>query len=181
MLIKDLPFFRWLEKHAEDFSAGFTNTNLELWKKLACKNVEIKSGIFQLDEREQSGQRERLNFGHTIAHALEKASNYKLLHGLAVGLGMIVEAEISVKLGIARPKDAERLRALVKNYGLPVRIPHQLKVEDIITHTKHDKKSRHGEARYVLLAKLGQVGQIASDQGFVEDAIVRQVILNNQA
>jgi len=106
-----------------------------------------------IDERE-SGLRMTLNYGHTIGHAIEAATQFKkLLHGEAVGWGMIAALRIAVNRGLVKEKEAARIAALVLAYGpLPLFRAPVLKLASL---TKGDKKARGGVARFVLPIKIG--------------------------
>ena len=99
-----------------------------------------------------------LNFGHTIGHALEKLSNYKILHGYAVALGMLSEAEISKNIGQLRESDHRRLRRLlVDKMGISLAPLLAYKNQKIINTISGDKKALNGKSRYVLLQRIGKV------------------------
>ena len=98
-----------------------------------------------------------LNFGHTIAHALEAASNYGLLHGEAVALGMIAEAHLGEDLGVTAAGTAEAIRRLLLAADLPTQLPSNIDAESVLHFLASDKKSRIGSVRFALLDRIGQV------------------------
>ena len=107
------------------------------------------------DETE-TGLRAILNFGHTFGHAIEAGMGYgNWLHGEAVGAGMVLAADLSVRLGLLAPADAERLARLIARAGLPVRAP-DLGAERWADWMQVDKKTEGGEVRFVLLNGLGR-------------------------
>jgi 3-dehydroquinate synthase len=113
--------------------------------------VEEKCRIVELDEKE-SGDRKKLNFGHTFAHAFEK--NTGIAHGAAVGIGMVLAAGISEKLGLLSQQDVDRLRKLIKKFQLPVDYPQGF--DDVFDVMKRDKK-RDGDAiGLILLDRIGE-------------------------
>jgi 3-dehydroquinate synthase len=123
---------------------------------LIRQNVEIKARIVEEDEHETTGTRALLNFGHTIGHAIEASAGYgSLLHGEAIGLGMIAAASISSQLAGLPPVGRAKIVNLVKRFDLPIRLPEDLAVEVILEHMKHDKKFSDGKIRFVLLRALG--------------------------
>ena len=116
---------------------------------------ELKKMIVEKDERE-TGLRRVLNFGHTIGHAVESLSKYKLTHGEAISIGMAAEAKISTSLGILKRSDMERLTFLLELYKLPTLIPSRMNLKKIIESTIHDKKVQQGEVHYTLLEQIGK-------------------------
>ena len=118
--------------------------------------VALKAAIVSRDETEQ-GERMVLNFGHTIGHALEKLSGYRIHHGLAVGLGVLVESKIAQIVGVLSEKDFEHIQEILHDWNLPMDVLDRYSPSQIIAATKNDKKARAGTPRYVLLEKLGKV------------------------
>jgi 3-dehydroquinate synthetase len=108
------------------------------------------------DERE-AGRRAALNFGHTVAHPLETASRYRVPHGAAVSIGMVVEARLAVEVTGFPASHARRLVSLLEGLGLPVRLPRGLPREALVAATRRDKKARSGEARFALPLRLGRM------------------------
>ncbi|MDP2831373.1 MAG: 3-dehydroquinate synthase, partial [Candidatus Omnitrophota bacterium] len=120
----------------------------------ACSR--IKAGIVTQDEKEASGLRSILNFGHTIGHAIEAAGGYKgYNHGQAVSLGMIVAVNLSKRLGLIAVKSAVRIKNLIELYGLPVKIK-GVAVAKIIRAHYHDKKFSGKENKFVLIRGIGK-------------------------
>jgi 3-dehydroquinate synthase len=118
----------------------------------------IKAGIVGSDERETraSGGRALLNLGHTFAHALENTAGYgEYLHGEAVGLGLVLAARLSHKLGWLSAGDATRIERVVRACHLPVRLRKRLSVKKLIAAMKLDKKVRGGKLRFVALRAVG--------------------------
>ncbi|MCX7975899.1 MAG: hypothetical protein N2646_02390, partial [Bellilinea sp.] len=117
---------------------------------------QVKVRVIQADPYEQ-GLREVLNFGHTLGHALEKASGYRLRHGEAVAIGMVIETRLAERLGLASVGLSEQLAQVLQRIGLPVQPPPGLAVEDIRAALQVDKKRRRGELRFSLPRRVGQV------------------------
>ena len=113
--------------------------------------VEAKCRIVEADEKE-SGERKKLNFGHTFAHAFEK--NTGIPHGEAVSIGMVLAAGISEKLGLISRQDVDRLRDLIKKYHLPVNYPHGF--DDVFEVMKRDKKRDGDSIGLILLDRIGE-------------------------
>jgi 3-dehydroquinate synthase len=126
--------------------------------EIVVKNaIKIKARVVGRDERE-GGERMVLNFGHTIGHALEKISKYKILHGYAVALGMLVEAGVAEQTG-KLPK-ADRLRLediLIGKMGIKPAYLRATQIRAIINNVGGDKKAVDGMPRYVLLERIGSV------------------------
>ncbi len=134
------------------------------------RSCEIKAWVVGQDERE-SGLRAILNFGHTFGHAIEAGLGYGAwLHGEAVGCGMVMAAELSARLGMIDRSHAERIEALVRRAGLPVRGP-RLGAARYLELMRLDKKSQAGDIRFVLLDGPGRAVVRAAP-----DALVAEVI-----
>ena len=152
-MIKDEPFFMYLEKHIE---AVFT-CNLDVLGVIVERCCNIKAEVVAHDEKEH-GLRAILNFGHTFGHALESFLGYGTwLHGEAVGLGMIIASNLAVKRGLLKAESAHRLLNLCRKAKLPVTIPENMQDKDFIFYMHHDKKVRQGTVRYVLPVDVGAV------------------------
>jgi 3-dehydroquinate synthase len=122
--------------------------------ELVVRSVEIKAEVVGRDERE-AGPRKMLNFGHTIGHAVESLSGYRLLHGEAVAIGMVAEAALGEDLGVTEPGTARRLREVLTRAGLPTALPADMGMSAIVEATRSDKKARRGRAEYSLIERLG--------------------------
>lgn len=156
-LIDDLQFLEWLERHIDQLLA----LDLGALAYAVRRSCEIKARIVALDEREH-GQRALLNLGHTFGHAIETAAGYgEWLHGEAVGLGMLLAADLSQRLGWIDATAVERVRALLKRAGLPVDAP-RIGAARALELMGMDKKVLQGRIRLVLLRGLG-AGVISGD------------------
>lgn len=121
------------------------------------RSCEIKADIVSRDEKER-GLRAILNYGHTIGHALETETGYKMyLHGEAVAIGMNVEARLSEILGFLSREERDSIRSLINTFGLPVDIPMDIDAKRLISHMQIDKKVEAGELRFILPEKIGRV------------------------
>jgi 3-dehydroquinate synthase len=122
--------------------------------KGSCK---IKAAVVARDERE-SGKRALLNFGHTFAHAIETGMGYgQWLHGEAVGVGMVMAADLSARLGRCSIDDGKRIKALVKRAGLPISGPSEVSIEAMLAFMAKDKKATDAGLRFVLIE--GRIGK----------------------
>ena len=123
----------------------------DLLRRIVGETVRIKTAIVSLDEKDR-GQRKKLNFGHTFAHALEKA--YRITHGEAVSLGMILAANLSVKKNMLEAAEASRIRKLLQMFGLPVSMKFD---RDKIVEPIHQDKKKSGQMiDFVLLRSIGE-------------------------
>lgn len=154
-MIKDKALFEYLEKNMEKVLGKEKDALIETVTRCAA----VKAGIVMKDEREGM-LRKALNYGHTIGHAVEQLSDYKLSHGEAISIGMAVEAKISENAGLMNKSDAERQNRLLQKAKLPVKVPQGMKTDDIIAKTQLDKKARNQKAEYVLLSGIGKVAEI---------------------
>jgi 3-dehydroquinate synthase len=131
------------------------NRALELEKcfleRIVYEAVKIKTHIVQNDEKDKT-ERKKLNFGHTFAHAFEKS--YRITHGEAVSMGMVIAANLSVKKGMIAEDDAARIRELLQKFNLPVRI--RLDQEKVFKALHKDKKRRGTMVDFVLLKSIGE-------------------------
>lgn len=148
--IADAEYLEWIEHEADALLAG----DPQALSRLIVRSVEIKAEIVAQDEKE-SGPRTLLNFGHTIAHAIEALSGYALLHGEAVAVGMVEEARIGERSGVTATGTAARLRHVLTRLGLPTSLPIGFSAEDVIGWTRSDKKARNGRVEYALIQDVG--------------------------
>jgi 3-dehydroquinate synthase len=137
------------------------------------RSVEIKAEVVSEDERE-GGYRQVLNFGHTLGHALEAASEYGLGHGSAVALGMVLEAEVGERLGVTEGGTRARLAGSLS--GLVDVGPVPLDPETTLRYLRADKKARAGRPRVVLLRTLGEVDPGSGWSHEVDEALLAEVL-----
>ncbi|MDP2228697.1 MAG: 3-dehydroquinate synthase [Moraxellaceae bacterium] len=150
-LIRDLPFLAWLEQNIPGLLAGDASLLAEAIRQ-SCEN---KAAVVAADELEKSDLRALLNLGHTFGHAIETGMGYGAwLHGEAVATGMLMAADLSMRLGWLSADDVLRVRTLLVRAGLPVDPP-QMAVEEFLQHMSVDKKVKEGRLRLVLLQALG--------------------------
>jgi len=167
-LIRDLPFFEWLEEHLERLLLREPAALAEAISR-SCRN---KAEVVVADEHE-SGERALLNLGHTFGHAIETGMGYgECLHGEAVAAGTMIAAQLSLQLGWIGSSELDRIERLFRRAGLPVSGP-ALEVERYLALMQHDKKVRDGKLRFVLLQGIGQA--VVSDAAAQDE--VRTAIL----
>jgi 3-dehydroquinate synthase len=156
--------FAEITKHAVIADAKMFRT-LRSWKAGAApalqwlikRNIEIKSSIVAKDERDRTGQRALLNFGHTIGHAIERAGNYrKFLHGEAVSLGIVAACAISIKRAGLPVDQRAAIVDLLGRFELPTRLPANFPRKKILDAVKFDKKFRSGKIRFVVTPRIGR-------------------------
>ena len=162
-VIYDREFFQYLEEHLDEI-LQLETIPVQYVIKRCC---EIKSDIVGKDERE-SGLRRILNYGHTIGHALESLGGYRrLIHGEAVGIGMVQEAELAHFLGFCSPLVVKRQREIVKRAGLSDRLP-GVQFSELWMAMQHDKKVMNGKIHCVVPRAIGRVEVIPLERNDVK-------------
>lgn len=148
----------------------------ELLQIILSSSCQAKADVVSKDEKE-AGLRAILNYGHTIGHAVESLTGYKLVnHGEAVAIGMVAAGQIARKLQMWNTVDAQRQDALIQKAGLPIKLPTGVDIEAIIDTLQTDKKVKDGKVRFVLPTGIGKV--IVTDQ--VPADVIRQVLQQMQ-
>lgn len=155
---------------------GVLARDITALKETIHRAIKIKVSIVSQDECE-SHLRKILNFGHTIGHAIEKVSNYSMLHGYAVAYGILVEAKISQLLGILSADEFIKIQKILQHLNIVGSELKKYHSGDIIQATKSDKKNTSDQVRYVLLEELGKV-YLYEDQlvHFVSDEVVSNAL-----
>ncbi len=143
--------FSFLETHSE----RLLRYDVEALEHIIYESCRIKAEVVSRDEKE-GGLRRILNFGHTIGHAIEAATNYQLLHGFCVAIGMVAAARLSEKLKVSKEEISPRLVSLLKRLDLPTQIPQGLAPAEILSFLRTDKKVWKGRLTFVLLKRLGE-------------------------
>jgi 3-dehydroquinate synthetase len=136
-----------------------------------ARAVELKGEVVSADERE-ADLRMILNYGHTVGHALEASTSYgTFLHGEAVAIGMIAEAEIAIRRGLLDSETSARQKALIQEFKLPTGAP-GVPIEQLWAPLRHDKKAVGSRLRWVLPSRLGAT--VIDDS--VPDSLVSEVL-----
>ena len=172
-VVADADYFEHAARFATSWKAG-PRVTPEL-TDLIARSIDIKASIVSRDERE-AGLRKVLNFGHTIGHAIEAATRFETLHGHAVALGMLVEARVAERIGVAEPGIAQRIEEVCENAGLRTRTP-DLPLDQLLAYTRADKKARGGRVEYALPARIGAMA--GEDLGWsipVDESVVREAL-----
>ena len=170
--IADADYFAFLEREHD----AVTTKQPDALERLVRRSVEIKAGVVAADERE-TGRRAILNFGHTVAHAVEATAKFAVLHGEAVAIGMAYEARLAERLGIAAAGTADRIRRLLERYGLPLELPESATPDQLLATMQLDKKARAGTVRFALPEAVGRMH--ADGSGWTVAAperVVREVL-----
>jgi len=166
--IRSDDFFYYLDNNIEKAM----EPDISVLEDMVVESIRIKAEVVEKDEKE-SGLRSILNYGHTIGHAIEAVSNFRLKHGQAVAIGMMAAAKISSRMEILDEDEVARLEEVIRRAGLPVTMP-DLDIEAVMQATKSDKKVSQGKVRFVLLKSIGHA--IISDE--VDPALVREVLID---
>ncbi|MGB5324758.1 MAG: 3-dehydroquinate synthase [Pseudomonadales bacterium] len=151
-LIRDSELLHWLHKNIDRLLARDPEAQrYAIYRSCACKAAVVA------DDETEAGVRAILNFGHTFGHAIESATGYAaLLHGEAVGLGMLMALDFCMRAGLIDRHDYEASRRLLAASGLPAKVPAGVvSGEQLLGLMQHDKKVQHGRVRLVLLKGLG--------------------------
>ncbi|MBQ6442284.1 MAG: 3-dehydroquinate synthase [Lachnospiraceae bacterium] len=160
----DADFFSYLEAHLDTLlsvsrqgSAQEREAQSAVCMYVAEKNCQIKYQVVEQDEKETTGMREILNLGHTVGRAVETVSDYRLLHGEAVAIGLMFQARLGEKGGYLSAGEVSRMKALLEKAGLPVEIPGYIDREALVKKLYTDKKVRNGAIRFVFQKGIGQM------------------------
>jgi 3-dehydroquinate synthase len=152
-VILDADFFAWLEAHA----GAVLGHDAEAIRYIIARSCRLKADVVEKDEREETGLRAVLNYGHTFAHAFETTGGYGAWrHGEAVAAGMVCASRLAERRGLVGPEVTLRQVRLLEQFGLPV-APCAWPVEDLLAVMRSDKKNVAGRLRLVLPRRLGQV------------------------
>ena len=150
-IIRDKDFYEFLKENIKEIK----NLDDSFLMRMCKTNCAIKASVVEADEKE-AGERAHLNFGHTIGHAIESASNFELTHGECVALGMIGAFYIAVGRGYVSSSKLDSFIALLSDYGFKTKTDIS-DVEIILDIMRSDKKSANGTIRFVLPTEIGKV------------------------
>ena len=144
----------------------------ELLQEILTRSCQAKAHVVSKDEKE-SGLREILNYGHTIGHAVESLTGYRVInHGEGVAIGMVAAGQIAVEMGLWDQESCDRQLALIEKAGLTTRLPDGIDIEAILTTLQSDKKVQSGKVRFVLPTAIGTA--IVTDQ--VTSNVIQNVL-----
>ncbi|OWK43236.1 3-dehydroquinate synthase [Fimbriiglobus ruber] len=168
-VIQDPEFFEYLEANAAAILARRPDTLVHI----VARSCRLKADVVEQDEREETGLRAILNYGHTFAHGYETVGGYGAwLHGEAVAAGMVGESRLAERLGRIPVAVTDRQVRLLTAFGLPIAGKPEWATEALIDVMRRDKKSQAGKLRFVLPTRLGHVELV---DGVSED-LVREVL-----
>jgi 3-dehydroquinate synthase len=177
LVIDDIDVLKTLPRH--EFNQGFAEIikhviiadakmfgTLQHWKaadaaalqlqQLIRRNIEIKSKIVARDERDRTGERALLNFGHTVGHAIERAGEYrKFLHGEALSLGIVAACAISTSKARLSADQRDAIVDLLEKFKLPIKLPKNFPRQRVFDALKFDKKFEGGKVRFVVTPRIG--------------------------
>jgi len=151
-LIADREYFDYLKENMP----AILGRDLNVLEQVAYTNCRIKAAVVAEDPTEQN-KRRILNFGHTIGHAVESASNFDILHGEAVAIGIIGAELIARKMGFATADRLNQIQEVLSMLSAPLKIPEGLQKEELFDIIKRDKKAVNQWPKFVLLDKIGHV------------------------
>jgi 3-dehydroquinate synthase len=157
-VILDADFFAYLEDHVDQLNAR----DAEVLQQVAARSCQLKAAVVAADERETTGLRAVLNYGHTFCHAIEAVTGYgEYLHGEAVAIGMLCASRLAESLGRIDTEVTRRQLDLLTSLGLPSSVP-DVDHDRLLEAMQRDKKVEHGKLRFVLPSRMGHV-ELAAD------------------
>jgi 3-dehydroquinate synthase len=146
-IIRDAEMFRALSPRTQSRN-GFV--------ALIRRNIAIKARIVSADVREISGERALLNFGHTVGHAIERVTNFKIPHGDCLSIGMVAACGISMKRAALSSRDRDDVVSLLKQFHLPTQLSAEVDRERVAAAVAYDKKFLGGKIRFVVTPRIGE-------------------------
>ncbi|MDD7390526.1 MAG: 3-dehydroquinate synthase [Lachnospiraceae bacterium] len=149
-LIKDGRYYQWLSDHMDQILAR----DFSVCREMIAVSCNIKREVVERDPKEK-GERALLNFGHTLGHAVEKVSDFRLLHGECVALGCVAASWISWQRGMISEEQYLDIRDTIQKSKLPVTAD-QISKKDAMEAVKHDKKMEAGKVKFILLEQPGK-------------------------
>lgn len=153
-VIMDAKFFEMLESNVQ----AINERNPEILIDIIARCCQLKADVVEADEREESGRRAILNYGHTFGHAIEAATGYtSVLHGEGVAIGMVCASLLAERMGRISQLDVVRQVKLLNNLGLETAVPKGLDPSELYRLMWRDKKVQDGKIRFILPSRIGQV------------------------
>lgn len=176
-LIKDRKYYEWLLENIYEID----DREADVLQEMVYRSCVIKKKVVEKDPTEQ-GERALLNFGHTIGHGIEKASNFSLLHGECVALGCIAAADISYKRHLIGEDEYLEIRDMFVPFHLPITLREiSFTAQEVVENTKSDKKNASGTLRFILLERLGKavIEETVTEKELLE--AVEDLIIHEEA
>ena len=172
-IVADRDYFEWIGAHSE----ALLRRDPELLTELVIRSIRLKAGIVSDDEREQ-GRRAILNAGHTVGHAIERVSEYGILHGDAVAIGLVVEALLAHRLGLAERALAPTIRLALERMGRPTTLAPEWSDTALLEAMALDKKVRAESLRFALPTAIGAMAGADSNWTVPVSRDVIQIVLS---
>ncbi len=173
--LADHDFFEYLKQHVDDI----WSFHPDVCEHVAQENCRIKYTVVMKDERE-AGLREVLNLGHTVGRAIETVSDYRLLHGEAVSVGLAAEVNLSYQLGHMSQSERDDVLSLLERCQLPVAIPSYIDREALVQKLYTDKKVKNATLRFVIQQGIGGIVEF-SDGDYavpIKEETIRKIIMD---
>lgn len=171
-LIRSLSFFQRLVDNRQAWQVR----DLSFLQQVIQESILIKQEVVESDFQE-AGYRRILNFGHTIAHAIETVENYQISHGEAVAIGMLVEGYLSYQLGFLKKQELEQIDKILHLFHFSLQLSSQVTVEKMISAMAIDKKAKAKKPRFVILKEIGTAvpfrGTYCTE---IEDKLLKEVL-----
>ncbi|MBQ4051870.1 MAG: 3-dehydroquinate synthase [Oscillospiraceae bacterium] len=166
--------FDYLDAHMD----GLMKLEKDACEYIAHENCRIKYEVVMQDERE-SGLREVLNLGHTVGRAVETVSDYRLLHGEALAIGLAAEVKLAGKMGYMTEEEQQAVIGLLKRADLPVTIPAYIDREAVVKKLYTDKKVKNGRLRFVVQNGIGSIVEFSEGvfAAPIEEEVIRDIIM----
>lgn len=149
-LIKDASYFDWMIENRD----LIMRKDLDILEEMIYRSCNIKREVVENDPKEK-GERALLNFGHTIGHAVEKLSDFQLIHGYCVAIGVAAASELSYQRGHINIQERDKILSTLESFQLPVKAKIS-SAPDVLAVTKLDKKMESGKVKFILLRKPGE-------------------------
>ena len=163
-LIKDAAYYQWMKDHKDEI----LSKDIDILEEMIYKSCNIKRMVVENDPKEK-GERALLNFGHTIGHAIEKLSDFQLIHGDCVAIGTVAASYLSAKRGLLSTENVKDICDTLKAFHLPVKTA-IWDVKDVLATTKLDKKMEAGKIKFILLKQPGEafIDKTITDEELLE-------------
>ncbi len=183
-LISDKDYFNLLIKNSKTLLARQNNKKyFDILNIVIAKSIEIKTNIVNQDEHENLGVRHQLNFGHTIGHAIEAASDYKISHGYAVAIGIVFESFISLQMNILKQREFESIVKIIKMFKLDDYLRPELFssvfLDEFYEAISRDKKNSDKKVKMVLLESVGECYSSQNKYSYEVDLELIKMTLGN--
>jgi 3-dehydroquinate synthase len=162
-LINDKKLFDDFYKNMDKIIDRKNKKYNPLMNNILFRSIKVKQKVVSKDEKENN-LRQILNYGHTIGHAVEKLSNFKLLHGEAISIGIVCEGYIAYMIGISDEKTFIKQIEILKMLGLAVKIPKNISTNNIIDIMKVDKKARNAKPKFSLIKRVGKYAKFENNE-----------------